>query len=526
MDQPALVRDLLDPAAYAEPVSRVEMVETHISHIFLTDRHAYKVKKPVSFGFVDFSTLERRRHFCEREVMLNRRMSPTVYLGVAEVRLAGGRHSIEGPGTTVEYAVKMRRMPREQALDRLLDEGRVGTEEMRRLAALIADAHRRAETSPEIARRGGEAMGSYVEQNLAQIERYVGLRISREAFDDLRAYSLGFLDARGPLLERRAREGHIRDCHGDLHTDQIYRDDGGFCFLDCIEFNDLLRYIDVAADIAFLAMDLDFHKRPDLSRLFTAAYVEESQDAGVLDVVKYFKVYRALVRAKVTELRLDDAALAPDARQEAMAAARGYHDLARSYVRWHKPSVFLVMGLTGTGKSAIAQELARRWDLAYVSSDITRKQLAGLAPTERREVPFSSDIYSPAFSRRTYEAMFEQAAGLLRSGRSVALDATFSRQGERARAQALAAQLGADLWLIECMLPESVAKQRLDARAREGAGVSDGRWEIYEAQKARWEPVSPGTPRHVLLDTAGAAEETALLLLRRLYASAAALGEM
>jgi aminoglycoside phosphotransferase family enzyme len=326
----------MKPQAYPEGASAVELVETHASYLFLTDRYVYKVKKPVDYGFLDFTSLEKRRYYCNREVELNRRISPDVYLGVVEIRRHPAGYSFAGPGRPVEYAVKMRRLPRGRAMNLLLQRNEVQASDMARLAARIAAFHRRAETGPRIARLGGvDTVRRNVEENLSQTRRFVGSLLSQDQLDDLEAYGLAFLDTKEPLLRRRAELGRVRDCHGDLHTAQIFLDpppgaagDDGIAIIDCIEFNDRFRYSDVAADIAFLAMDLDFHGRPDLSRRFVDEYVRESGDPGVAEVLDFFKGYRAHVRGKVTALLLDSQVTGEPAWQRTLAAARSYFRLA------------------------------------------------------------------------------------------------------------------------------------------------------------------------------------------------------
>jgi aminoglycoside phosphotransferase family enzyme/predicted kinase len=516
---PTLVESLLRPEAYPDPVSHVELVETYISYLFLTGRYVYKVKKPVDYGFLDFTTLDQRRCYCHQEVKLNRRLSPEVYLGVVEIREQDGQYAIDGPGPTVEYAVKMLQLPRQRAMNALLREGKVSEDDIRRLAAKIADFHRRAETSPEITRQGGlEVVRQNVEENFSQTEKFVGTCLSSDAFDDLAAYSRAFLEVKEGLLRRRAREGCIRDCHGDLHTAQIFLENG-ISIIDCIEFNDRFRCSDVAEDIAFLAMDLDYYGRPDLSQLLMDTYVQESGDSGVLDLLGFFKCYRAHVRGKVTSFRLDDPALFAAEKRETLASAQAYFQLARSYTQvLPRPVMVLVAGLTGTGKSTIAQELARRWNLSYISSDITRKTLAGMAPEERRYEAFGEGIYSPEFSRQTYDAMFQQAEQHLQDGRSVALDGTFRSVAERSQAVETARRTGADAWIIECLLPEAEVQRRLERRAREGTSVSDARWELFHRLQQEWEPVREAPAnRHIRLDTSGPLPETMRQLLRQIY---------
>jgi aminoglycoside phosphotransferase family enzyme/predicted kinase len=516
---PSLVEALLDPGAYPEPVNAVKLAETHISYLFLTGEHVYKVKKPVDFGFLDFTTPEKRRYYCEQEVKLNRRMSPEVYLGVVEIREQSGSYSIGGKGNTVEYAVKMLQLPQSRAMSLLLKEDQVTKEQVQRLAVKIADFHRRAATSPEITRLGDvDAVRENVEENFSQTEKYIGKCLSQDAFDDLAAYTRAFLEVREEVFRHRADAGRVRDCHGDLHTAQIFLENG-ISIIDCIEFNQRFRYSDVAEDIAFLAMDLDFHQRPDLSRTFVQTYVQESGDAGVMDLLDFFKSYRAYVRGKVNSFLLDDPELPDEEREKEASVARDYFHLAHSYAQiFPRPALVLVTGITGTGKSTVAQELARRWDFSYISSDETRKALAGMGAEEHRYEEFGEGIYSAEFSQRTYESMFQQAEEQLKAGRSVVLDGTFRRSAERSGAISSAQALGMETWIIECQLPDHIARQRLESRLAEGTSVSDGRWELYHRQQQEWEPVSEvAADRYISLDTSGPVEENLQELLHRLY---------
>ena len=526
---PPLVEALLDPDAYPEGNSSVELIETHVSYVFLAGEYVYKVKKPVDYGFLHFTTLDRRRYFCEQEVHLNRRMSPEVYLGVEEIREEGGRYTVEGPGRTVEYAVKMRRLPQERSMESLLRQGRVSPNDVERIAARVARFHHCAERGPEITVYGGlDAVRRNVEENFAQIRRFVGPVLSMDDYDELAAYSRAFMESNAAIFQKRAEDGRIRDCHGDLHTAHVFLqspctdgDSDGISIIDCIEFNERFRCSDVAEDIAFLAMDLDYHGRQDLSQLFVEAYSLESEDRGVGGLMDFFKSYRACVRGKVMSFKLDDPDLREAARTDALESASGYFRLARSYVpAFPRPAVILLAGVTGTGKSTLALDLARRWSMACVSSDLTRKRLAGIDPREHWYEPFMEGIYSSRFSELTYKTMRQEAGGHLLKGESVVLDGTFRRAEERARMVDLAGELEAETWIVECRLPEVEAWRRLERRAEKGDSVSDGRWSLFRRQLAQWDQVSEVPPeRHLILDTSGSEEEAMRSLLQSLYGS-------
>ena len=522
-----LVGALLDPRAYPHGTPAVEMVETHISFIFLAGDFAYKVKKPVNYGFLDFTTLEKRRHFCQREVELNRRICPEVYLGVEEIRQKAGGYTVGGPGRTVEYAVKMRRLSPESSLELLLKQGRISAQDIERIAARIARFHHRTGTGPRITSYGDlEAVRQNVKENFLQTEGSVGSALSRETYDDLVAYSQAFMSVRKDVFRSRAQEGRVRDCHGDLHVAQIFlespSEDGswdGISIIDCIEFNERFRCSDVTENIAFLAMDLDFNGRPDLSCDFVEAYARESGDNGIFDLLDFFKVYRAYVRGKVACFRTGQSHLQKDTRLEALETARAYFELAHSYLpMFPKPAVILTCGVTGTGKSTLAAELASRWSMAHVSSDLVRKNLAGIDPRDHRYESFGEGIYSPQFSALTYETMLSEAKQHLQEGETVILDGTFRRSEERARALALAEGLPGETWIVECRLREEQARERLQNRMARGDSVSDGRWELYHQQMAQWEPVrGVSSERHIILDTGGSLEETVRNLLQWSY---------
>ena len=524
-----LLTALMDPRAYPQVISNVEMVETLISFLFFAGDCVYKVKKPVEFGYLNFTTLDKRRYYCHQEVELNCRTSPEVYFGVEEIREQDGRYTVGGPGRTVEYAVKMRRLQPDTALEHLLEEGRVSLEDIAAIAAKIARFHDQAKTGPEITALGNlEAVRQNVEENFAQIERFVGNALSKEVYDDLVAYSRAFMEARSHVFRARAEQGRIRDCHGDLHVAQIFLEApadssiwDGISIIDCIEFNERFRCSDVAEDIAFLAMDLDFHGRPDLSLAFVEAYARESGDEGVFDFLDFFKAYRALVRAKVACFRTEQPHCSKDDKSEALETARAYFKLAHSYIPMlPTPAVIIVCGVTGTGKSTLATELGRRRAMEQISSDLVRKTLAGIDPLEHRYESFKEGIYSLHYTTLTYDAMLSEARRCLLEGKTVILDGTFRRSKERARAMELAQELGVDSWVVQCMLAEAEARRRLERRMERDDSVSDGRWELYQLQLAEWEPVAEVLPnRHIILDTGGSPEETIMAFLKELYSS-------
>ena len=327
-----MVEALLDPQIYPDATAGVELMQTQMSFAFLTDEYVYKVKKPVDFGFLDYTTLEKRRFYCQREVELNRRLSPDVYLGVVKITQEKGSFIVNGRGTAIEYAVKMRRLPQGRMMNVLLAQNLVSPEMVSAVAEKVAAFHREAETSDSISAFGGLAtITQNTAENFTQTEKYIGQTISRSQYEHIKNFTDEFIESNTALFQKRMAEGRIRDCHGDLHSAHICLTTE-LAIYDCIEFNDRFRYCDVASEVAFLGMDLDRHQKADLSRHFVAAYVAQSQDKGLLKLLDFYKCYRAYVRGKVESFQLDDPYTSEEGKNRVKGSARRYFELAESYV--------------------------------------------------------------------------------------------------------------------------------------------------------------------------------------------------
>ncbi|CAG0995422.1 hypothetical protein GEOBC_02615 [Geobacteraceae bacterium] len=481
------VRSLLKPSVYPDPTVSVELVQTHVSYIFLTDRFAYKIKKPVNFGFLNFSTLDRRRFYCNEEVRLNRRLCPDIYLDVVEVRETPGGAGFSGDGRIIDYAVKMKRLPAERMLDRLLKLGKVSVDEIRAIARVIGKFHRRAERSDEIDRYGEiETIRTNWEENFQQTCQFAGDTLSGRDLRFIEGWVDRFIRDNAETFARRVAGGFIRDCDGDIHMENIcLNDDGGICIFDCIEFNTRFRYGDTAADIAFLLMDFDMNRRGDFCGPFIEEYVQATGDDGITEVLDFYKVYRAYIRGKVESMRLLDPQIPLADKEAARERARRYFRLARGYIarRTLPPSLILTCGLTGTGKSFVARELAFDLGLEIVSSDVVRKELAGLLPTEHRRDRYGEGIYAITVTARTYDTLLERAETALAAGQSIIVDATFRSRTDRDIFRQMAVRHAARFHLIHANCPEGTAQQRLEIRKNQTNEPSDGRWEIYLRQK-------------------------------------------
>ena len=499
-----LITALQNPLIYPHSPPKIEFVQTHISAIFMTGEHVYKIKKPVNFGFLDFTTLEKRNFYCHQEVVLNRRLCPEIYLGVVEIRWHEGRiHIGSGPGEIVEYAVLMKQLPADCLMDQRLVRNLVMDEDLRKIASKIVRFHLQAATNPKIASFGGiETIRGNLEENFKQTEPYVGRALSSEVHGKIREDCERFLESRSALFQQRITEGKIRDCHGDLHLQHICLADEILIF-DCIEFNERFRYSDVAADISFLLMDLDLHGFPREGAQLAASYLSFSRDWSLFLLLDFYKSYRAFVRGKVTCFCLDDPNISLKEKQSALEEAKRYFLFASLYARrMNRPQLLLTGGLVGTGKSTIAQALAKALGWEWSSTDKVRKELAHLQPQERRMEKFHEGIYSPDFSRLTYQALMERAGTLLRAGKSTILDGSFKKEAERKKALELSMQAHADLLFIECQCSELTIQRRLAQRALDPKEPSDGRWEIFVDQREDYEPIKSVPPEmHLPLNT-------------------------
>ena len=330
-----MIDDLMHPSAYPEMSKKIELVQTHISTVFICDKFVYKIKKPVNFGFLDFSTLEKRSHYCNKEVELNSRFSKDVYLGVYPVNFDGKKHAINGKGNTVDYAVKMRRLSDEDLLKTKFKKGTVGSKDIERIGKAIADFHKTSLRSKEIDKYGELNVVKFnTDENFQQTEEFIEDSISKKQYNELKNWTDKFYKENEDIFKQRIKKGKVRDCHGDLHMEHICLTDPIIIF-DCIEFNDRFRYSDTASEIAFLLMDLEFNNGKKLAEQLCEVYLVEKgekDDDGIYHLIKFYKVYRAYVRGKVTSFVLKDPNVANDKKTGARETAQRYFSLAHSYI--------------------------------------------------------------------------------------------------------------------------------------------------------------------------------------------------
>jgi aminoglycoside phosphotransferase family enzyme/predicted kinase len=515
---PPIITSLLRPEAYQHPADAIELRETHISWVILAGPFAYKIKKPVDYGFLNFATVRRRLADCEDEVRLNRRLCPDVYLGIVEVVERDGSLFMGGPGFPVEPAVWMRRLPERGMLPAMLARQAVGSQLVRRIARQLAELHAGAATGPGVDEYGSlAAVRANWDESFCQTTRFIGRTISRATHARIVSFAERFLAENRVLFPQRVSEGRIREGHGDLHAGSICVEGRHVQLFDCLEFAPRFRCADVAADVAFLAMDLDHFGRADLSADFVDEYVRRSGDGDLPRLLDFYKCYRAYVRGKVISLRLDEPELAPADRSAIEADAQAYFDLAWVYARGlGGPTIVVTMGLPGSGKTTLARELARHLGLVHLSSDVVRTSLAGLRPADRPVAAFGRGIYGQSMTRRTYATLRRRTLRWLRRGYSVVVDATFGQIAERDAIRCVAARAGARLCVLVCQADEATIRRRLEARAQDAFSMSDARLDIWPALRAAYVPPVEITGAVVL----NAADRPELVLERALVAIA------
>ncbi len=496
--RPRLVERLLDPALYPHPADRVELIETHISWVLLAGDRVYKIKKPVNLGFLDFTTLGRRRRFCRDEVRLNRRLTSDIYLGVVEIKGSAGAPRFDGRGRTVEVAVVMRRLPAERMLDRLVRENAAPPALLDGIGTTVARFHAGADTGGEIDELGGiETIRRNWQENFAQTDTVGPELLPDDTRRHVREYAAAFLEREAARFAARVAAGRSRDCHGDLQAQHICCVEPVQIF-DCIEFNHRFRFGDVAGEIAFLAMDLERLGRPDLAIRFLNAYLEENGDYEAVPLLDFYRAYRAWVRAKVTAFQVAD-------HPERAGEARALFELAGRFAAPHRrPRLVITTGVMGSGKSTAARHAAARLGAIVVRTDAVRKRLGGVPLRERVAPAFGEGLYTPEMGRRTYVEAARLADELLRAGWPVIVDGSFSHAAERAEARAVADRHGVPFAVLWCDAPDEALVERLRSRSEDRHEVSDGREELLAEHRARYE--SPARELGVVrLDTSGEA---------------------
>src|SRR6266487_902017 len=504
-----LVEFLRSPATYPHRPPEVRPIQTHISWVFVASPLVFKIKKPVNLGFLDFSTPEKRYHFCQRELELNQRLAPEIYLDTIPIYKTASGFSFEASGgAIVEYAVKMKELPRSWFLNELLETNLVGEKEINRVIARLQRFYESETPTPEIQEWGTpEKLKISTDENFTQMEPFVSKTVSPAAFETIRHFTNRFYIANEKLFLERIQQHRIHDCHGDLHLDHIHITPDAVSIFDCIEFNDRFRFIDIANDLAFLAMDFDFEGRSDLAKLLLQTAAREFRDPEMLNVSDFYKCYRAFVRGKVESIQAIEPETAnPD--QHLKQAAHYFRLALRYTITDSEPLVLAVTGRVGTGKTSVARQLGSELDWPVLSSDQIRKTLAGIPLTERTATERRGEVYSEQMTEQTYKQLIEHGLTAVESHGGVVLDATFSSRANREflRKECKNAHVG--FQFVELDVDPGEIERRLRAREQNVGEVSDARLEDLEKLNAAYEPPSELAPGLVRVSAKKEASDT------------------
>ncbi len=515
LDLPPLVMDLLKPDRYPHHPKVVTLVQTHISYVFLAGPYVYKVKKTVNLGFLDFSSPEKRRHFCEEENRLNRRTSEGIYLGVVDISKKNGRYFPDDSSNPVEAAVKMRHLPDELMFYQLILKNSITDKMLSQISSTIAEFHLAAETSEGISSYGKpDLIRDHAMENFEQLKPYIGATIESGQYEKLVRYTKTFIAKNKNIFLSRVKKNCIKDCHGDLRPKHIFVNDR-INIIDCIEFNPAYRLQDTASDIAFLTMELDHMKRSDLSIKILNYYLSYTADYNMIPVIDFYKIYRAVVRSKVASITASDNRISTEAQQEAVRQAGFFFRLAESYIKKVEGkhlTLAITCGLSGSGKSRTALKLAADIGAIVIRSDSVRKSLASLPVTKQCKYGFGNGIYSIEQTKQTYKTMLDQAKIALMAGWPVILDATFGKRKFRDDVKILAQKTGVQFQILWCEAPLTVLKERLLKRIANSGDSgknqttaepsirdpSDAGPEILDFQTRAFEPLSEEEKKLVL----------------------------
>lgn len=470
---PELIERLRDPACYAHAAGPVRVIETHISWVLLTGEFAYKIKKPLDLGFLDFSTLTQRLHACCDEVRLNRRLAPDIYLDVVPITGSPRAPHVDGSGETFEYAVKMRQFPADATLDRLDAQGRMSAHQVEAIAATLACFHLDgcARATADSPWGGPEKVWQPVAQNFLQIAPRLDEPADRRQLDALQRWSEAEHARLAPLMSARRRDGFVRECHGDLHLGNLAWMDDRLLVFDCLEFNPGLRWIDIQSEVAFCYMDLLQRGHADWAWLFLNLWLERSGDYEGLALLRYYAVYRALVRAKVAAIRT--AQTAGPGRASALAELRSLLRLATTLTRPLPVRLDITHGLPGSGKTTRTSVLMQAPGAIRLRSDVERKRLAGLDALARSGSGVGRQLYASDATRRTYEHLARLAGAVLDAGWPVIVDATFTARWQRALLREQAQSRGASFGILDFPVPVAILRERIAQRSRAGNDASE-----------------------------------------------------
>ncbi len=482
MSQTELIKQMQTPEFYPHPVTLpIEVIQTHVSTVFLTGNYAYKLKKTVNFGFLDYSSLEKRKHFLEEELRMNKDISPNLYLEILPISQTGKNFGLNSNKDIVEYTLKMNQFPQENLFINMFEAGKLTGEDMIKLGELVADFHKQTITNDYIKTFGTvEKIGQSITENYQQTEKYIGLAQTQQYYEETKAFTDHFLSNNQELFQQRQDQDKIRECHGDLHLKNICLWEDKIQLFDRIEFNEPFRFVDVMYDVAFAVMDLDARGKQDFGNIFLNTYIETTGDWEGLQVLPLYLSRQAYVRAKVTSFLLDDPAIPQTEKDQAQKSASDYYNLAWKYTQRNKGKLILMSGLSGSGKSTIAKNLAQEINAIHLRSDAVRKHLAGISLKEKGD----NSIYSADMTEKTYNRLLELGKLLTKQGFTVILDAKYDRINLRQPVLNFAKENNLDLEILYCDAPLEILSDRLTKRSGD---ISDATPNLLQQQKANFE---------------------------------------
>ncbi len=495
----SLIQALKKPATYSHPVADVQLIETHISWVFLTGTYAYKVKKPMDYGFLDFTTLDKRKFFCEEEVRLNRRLAPDIYLDVVPITGTPQAPVVGGEGEPFEYAVKMRQF-NPQTLDKLPADAPEWEGYLDQLANKIADFHLNHTDKTDAGMDYGHPDVIYapVQQNFDQIRPLLSDPKELQQLQYLEGWAESTFQRLRDLMESRDKNGFVLEGHGDMHLGNVTVLNGEVTLFDCIEFNDSFRWRDVYSDLGFLLMDLEDRGLKGQGYRVLNTYLEHTGDFEGLALLPFYKAYTAMVRCKIALFTMGAPGISEAMREAERAKYRRYMDLAESYMAVPARFMIITHGVSGSGKTTISSHLLQRLGAIRLRSDVERKRLFGLKPLDKTESALDAGIYTAEASSKTYDLMAQEAEALLKIGQAVILDATFLRQSQREQMEEVASEQGVPFAIVDCKAPEGKIEEWLEQRAAEAKDAAEANVDVMHHQLEAAEPFTAEELSHVV----------------------------
>lgn len=485
-----LVQAMQKPAFYDHDVTEIIMLQTHISWVFLTGEYAYKVKKPMDFGFLNFTELSQRKHYCEEEIRLNKRLAKDIYLQTVSITGTESAPVLNGSGDVIEYAVKMRQFDQTQLVDKLLKNGKLHARHVDEIAGQAAHFHQNiAKSGNESELGSADSVNAPVIQNFDQLDPLIEDADAKEQLQRLRNWSQKEFERIEPVLKERKEKGFIRECHGDMHLGNMALINDHVTIFDGIEFNDEFRWIDVMSEVAFLCMDLFDRNAANFSYRFLNRYLEHSGDYEGIKVLRFYLVYRAMVRAKIASFTLLTPGLSESEKQTTLDQYKSYSNLAESFTLLRKLSVSITHGVSGCGKTTVSQQLLEKNGLIRIRSDIERKRLFGLKSTENSKSQLNTGIYNQQANAKTYLQLENFAKIILASGFSVIADATFLNRANRKSFQDIASENSAEFVIVEFDVDKATLEQRITERMADKDNASEASISVLNKQLSNFEPL-------------------------------------